>query len=421
MPFSEQIDDPPLKHLFDVSVGDGLEQEGVIRLTAGAPGPSLLHACSELFTKAWSHTMEKFQDVNVFQYGIAPGSWEFREVLSKFLSESYHDKVNRSDLILTCGATHGLQIILNTLLTPGGMIFVESATYMIALDVFKEFPNSSVEPIEMDDNGLDVGDLEKKLQMWRNVKSWNTSEEKPFWAMLYCIPAFQNPTGTNLSRKRCSQLIELARKFEVLVLCDDVYNLLAHDNPPKRLFAYDRPQVQSFGGHVISNGTFSKILAPGVRVGWLEAPPRFVERLKKSGILRSSGSVNHFMSAVITSIIELGLQKQHLELLKNTFKDRIISMMEVLSTNLPPNCKFHKSEGGYYVWLELPCGIDASDFCDFSLKNFGATAHPGKYFSANRTNCMRLAVAYHEKAELTKAAELICKALHVYLADQKNQ
>lgn len=82
--------------------------------------------------------------------------------------------------------------------------------------------------------------------------------------------------------ERCQLLVELARKFNALVFCDDVYNLLAHENPPKRVFAFDRPDVATYGGHVISNGTFSKILAPGVRVGWIEAPPRIVLRLKKS-------------------------------------------------------------------------------------------------------------------------------------------
>ncbi|XP_065352062.1 uncharacterized protein LOC135947271 [Cloeon dipterum] len=415
MAFPEQIDDPPLKHLFDVSEGAGLEQEGVIRLTAGAPGPSLLQACSEVFKQAWARTLEKCNDVNVFQYGIAAGSWEFREELSKFLTESYGESVRRSDLILTCGATHGLQIILNTLLAPGGMIFVENATYMIALDVFKEFPSSSIESVELDANGIDPEDFEKKIMQWKNAKNWITSEEKPFWAMLYCIPAFQNPTGTSLSHTRCLRLIELARKHDVLILCDDVYNLLAHNNPPRRLFAYDRPDVYTFGGHVISNGTFSKILTPGVRIGWLEVPPRIAERLRKSGILRSSGSVNHFMSAVVTSIMEMGLQKQHLELLRSTFKERMLSLMEVLGENLPKSCTFHRSEGGYYIWLELPEGTDAADFCNFSAEHFKATAYAGKYFSKSKTSCMRLAVAYHVKDDLKKAAELICKALHAYL------
>lgn len=90
-------------------------------------------------------------------------------------------------------------------------------------------------------------------------------------------------------------------------------------------------------------------------------------------------------------------------------------MMDVLTKNLPPECKFLRPEGGYYVWLQLPVGTDAADFCDYSLKNHGATGFAGKFFSETKTNCLRMAVAYHEKSELVNAAELICTALHAYL------
>jgi DNA-binding transcriptional MocR family regulator len=91
------------------------------------------------------------------------------------------------------------------------------------------------------------------------------------------------------------------------------------------------------------------------------------------------------------------------------------AVMDVLTKNMPAECKFHRPEGGYYVWLQLPAGTDAADFCDYSLKNNGATAFPGKFFSESKTNCLRIAVAYHEKAELVNATELICTALRGYL------
>jgi len=97
----------------------------------------------------------------------------------------------------------------------------------------------------------------------------------------------------------------------------------------------------------------------------------------------------------------------------------MVSLMQVLSTNLPPNCTFHRPEGGYYVWLQLPKGTDAADFCQFSLENYDATAFAGKFFSESKSNCMRMAVAFHEKEQLVQAAELICKALHEYLAKTK--
>ncbi|PNF38871.1 hypothetical protein B7P43_G09905 [Cryptotermes secundus] len=259
----------------------------------------------------------------LFQYGITSGLWEFREELAKFLSAKYGDKVHRQNLILTCGATHGLQMILTTIVQPNGVIFVEEASYMIALDALKQFSGMKMVTVPIDSEGVDIAAMENIVREEKSKGSWNVTEEKPFWAVFYTIPIFHNPTGITLPKKRCEALVRAARSLDFLVVCDDVYVLLHYGNavhPPKRLFAYDATLEGYAGGHVISNCSFSKIMAPGVRVGWLEAPARLINTFRASGYLRSGGGVNQYMAGLITSLLELGLEERLLDILVKTFK-----------------------------------------------------------------------------------------------------
>lgn len=124
--------------------------------------------------------------------------------------------------------------------------------------------------------------------------------------------------------EKCKSLVEVVRKLDMVVVCDDVYNLLYYgndENPPARLFSYDDPRDENYkGGNIISNGSFSKILAPGFRVGWLEAPQRIVTKLKQSGILQSGGSVNNVMFGIVQSLIELGKMEKHLDWYNQIYK-----------------------------------------------------------------------------------------------------
>lgn len=147
---------------------------------------------------------------------------------------------------------------------------------MIALDTIKQFHTLNIVPVKLNENGVDLDSLEKLLQE-KQFKSQN----KEFWAMYYTIPTYHNPTGILFSPEVCEGLIKLSRKYDFLITCDDVYNILYYKDKeaPKRLLAYDNRQDKDFKGNVISNGSFSKILGPGVRLGWLEVPPRLKKLL----------------------------------------------------------------------------------------------------------------------------------------------
>lgn len=190
------------------------------------------------------------------------------------------------------------------------------------------------------------------------------------------------------------------------------------DVPPKRLFAYDSVNDDDFKGHVISNGTLSKILAPGTRVGWIECPPRMTEAFFNSGFLRSGGAINNYTSGVIASMIELGLLETHVKECFKRYKSQRDALVKVLTENLTTSCKFLHPAGGYFVWIKLPEHIDGEALCEYVLKNFKVFIIKGSRFSVEnkQNNFVRISFAFHTPDTLSKAGKMLCDGINEYIS-----
>ncbi|XP_023315789.1 uncharacterized protein LOC106648635 isoform X1 [Trichogramma pretiosum] len=417
--------DPYLRHLFDADPALNVYNSSIVNLSVGAPGPDLLKQCNTLLATATRHRLEEEEKEGkyyLFQYGITSGLWECREELAKFLTRRYGDPVAREDLILTCGATHGLQLILTSVMAPDGVIFVDEVTYMIALDAFKQFPLKRVVSVPMKNDVVDLDELEKLVQAERH-KSYTLNENKIFWAMYYTVPTFHNPTGMTLTPDMCKRVVKMARDNAFAVVCDDVYNLLHYNNeyPPHRLFNYDDSKDPDYtGGNIISNGSFSKILSPALRVGWIECGPRVVNILKNSGILKSGGAVNHYVSGLVASLLHLKLEDRYLDSLIETYKGRMKALCDVLDEHLPNYCSYNHPEGGYFVWIKLPEDIDALPFMEWCKQVYKVMAIPGARFSnhGESKNCIRISIAFHSAETIAKAATIMCNAITEYMRDK---
>lgn len=213
---------------------------------------------------------EKKNNSFLFQYGPAAGLGDFRKALSGFLSANYKCLVDEDSLILTAGATNGMHLILTVLLNPTSLIIVDEVTYMIALESFANFPGFKVVSVPLESDGPD-------LEAFRKIIETNDMPDASggrFNCMYYTIPNHHNPTGLTFSKQKCKDLVLMSRKYNFLITCDDVYNLLNYnDNTAKLpLYCLDNPKDVDYKGTILSNGSFSKILAPGVRVGWLQCP-----------------------------------------------------------------------------------------------------------------------------------------------------
>jgi DNA-binding transcriptional MocR family regulator len=172
--------------------------------------------------------------------------------------------------------------------------------------------------------------------------------------MVYTIPSFHNPGGQTLSHERRIELAELSREHDFLVVADEVYQLLHYfKEPPPAL------GTMTDLGHILSLGSFSKIMAPGLRLGWIQTSSDLMERLLGTGVVNSGGSFNHFTSHVVRHAIEMGLQQELLEKLRATYRRRVETMDAALHEHLDGLASWQRPDGGYFFWLQLNPGADA--------------------------------------------------------------
>ena len=290
-------------------------------------------------------------------------------------------------------------------------------------------------PIQMMKDGVDTEMLEEaiKTEFVKNKIKEKKNETGKFWAMLYTIPTYHNPTGVCLSYSKCRKVIEIARKYDILVICDDVYNLLYYsgDNDiPKRLVSYDRKEDHDYGsGHVISNGSFSKILAPGVRIGWIESSEDIIKKLLSCGMIISGGSLNPVTSGILAAGIKLGLQMKHIQFLREDYCKRMSSACDIFKDNLPLGFECKNPGGGYFLWVTGPLNsFDSTKFSDFCLDKYKVKVLSGHRCSSVSkdaivnvalktmlcTNAFRISIAYYEHDELCQAIRKICEACRDY-------
>lgn len=388
----------------------------IYSLSVGGPSSYLLHKAAELIQKATISLHKSEHCPNALQYGIEEGPMAFRMELAKFLSEHYADAVDQEDLWASAGASQGLDFIGHTLFQPGDVVFVEEPAYFIGLRALRDDLGMKVIGVPSDKDGMIVGELEKRLMEHSNDLRL-PKEKKPYSAMLYIVPTFNNPTGSYLPAERCQKLIMLLRKHNVLALCDDVYNLLSFNEctpPPQRLFSFDKKSDADYKGNVISNGSFSKILGPGLRLGWIEAPERVRKVLKTSAYAMSGGCFNQYMACVVSVAIQEGLLKEHLFTLRKVYSRQLDALCKALDKYLPGQFSYQKPNGGYFVWVTFPQEIDCDKLFDVCKNeyliefNYGSRfcATPGKF-----KNCIRLSFSYNEPDDIEHCVKLIGKAL----------
>lgn len=331
-------------------------------------------------------------DRTYLQYAPEAGHPSLRKQLADFLTHHYGATVLSERLFLTAGASQGLDLISQYFVKPGDTVFVEDPTYFLALRILRE-KNLRIVPIPIDAEGIDVAALEDLLKI-----------EKP--AFLYTIPTHHNPTSITLSSERRRKLVRLARKYGFFVVADEVYQLLNYEgNVPARLAAFDDNQV-------ISLGSFSKILSPGVRLGWIEAAPEYISTLSRSGVIQSGGGVNPFASAIVESAIELGLQNTYLNYIREIYRQRCVHMLRVLDQVLPRTVTFTRPKGGFFVWLELPNYIDSNKLLA-EAHAFKIGFRPGTLFSQKATfmNFLRLCFTHYNESQIERACEQLGRLL----------
>jgi len=368
---------------------------GVIDFGLGHPAADLLPRT--IMQEAAARRLAE-PDASLQQYGIEQGDGYFRYALANFLTGRFGFDVGYDDLFVSAGASLALELICTLYTQPGDVVFVEEPSYFLALRIFADH-HLRVVSIACDEGGLRIDALEEALVQTRP-------------ALIYTIPTHQNPSGATLSAERRQRLVELAQTHGFLVVADEVYHLLSYGaTPPPPLAAW------AASGQVLSLGSFSKILAPGLRLGWVQAAPVHLARLVQSGLLDSGGGLNPFTSALVRVVLEEGWQDDYLAHLKRTYSARIAVLGAALRRELGDAAHFVEPEGGYFFWLRLAEEFDAANLLARAA-SYQVSFRPGVRFSSRDglRNYLRLSFAFYEEADLVEGARRLGK-----LIDERSQ
>lgn len=294
-------------------------------------------------------------------------------------------------LMITGGNSHALDMLCARLSQPGDAVLVEAPTYHLALRIFAD-RGLRIVPVPGDDEGMQIAAAAELLSELRG------RGERA--ALLYVVANFGNPTGLSLAPERREALARLAVAEGLTVIEDDAYGELWYDAPPT-------PAVSSLapGGPVVRLGSYAKVLAPGLRLGWMLAAPELVQRCVAAGVLDSGGGVNHFTAHVVASLIEQGRLDGHSARLRRAWGERRDTLLAALARHMPPGCGWVAPGGGYFVWVRLPPGLDAAAMLP-AAEAAEVSYLPGERFfvGAGGRDRLRLSFSLLPPAELAEGA-----------------
>ena len=333
------------------------------------------------------------------QYGAVQGFGPLLEGLADFLSsqDAYGNlPVDPTSLFLTAGASQGIDLATTILAQAGDTVFVEEPTYYLIGRIFLDH-GLKVVGVPTDSNGLDVDALELMLLDGHRPR------------LLYVIPAYQNPTGATLAPGRRHRLIQLAQRYGFTILADEVYQLLHYGPPPPPPLA---TMDSADDGCIVSLGSFSKILAPGLRLGWVHASPGLIQRFVDSGVAASGGGLSHFAAAIAQATLDLGLLQDNIANLRRTYTMRRDAVARILSTDLAGQVDFDRPDGGYFFWLTLSDRSDADALLPIAQKA-GVSYRPGTAFSSGGLfrDSLRISFSLYDVGDLAEALNRLGHAI----------
>jgi DNA-binding transcriptional MocR family regulator len=353
---------------------DGAPAEGVINFGVGQPSADLLPV--ELMRKASEDFLASAHPLEL-NYGERQGDAGFRAALAGFLGTAYESTVTPGSLFVTAGNSQALDFVCGQFAKDGDTVFIEEPSYFLAHQIFADHGLKAI-GIPMDEDGLMVDELIRQLENHKPV-------------LLYTIPSCHNPGGQTLSGERRRELARLSREHDFLIVADEVYQLLHYfDQPPPAL------GTMTAEGNILSLGSFSKIMAPGLRLGWIQTSPDLMEKILETGVVNSGGSFNHFTSHVMRHAIEMGLQQSWLEKVRGSYRRRAEAMDEALHEHLSGRATWRRPDGGYFFWLKLSSDVDAAEL-KTRAAGYGTGFQPGAVFSGHGglTHYLRLSFAHY--------------------------
>jgi 2-aminoadipate transaminase len=330
------------------------EKPDIISFAGGLPAPDVFPV--EEFQRACNKVLRDFGP-QALQYGTTEGFQPLREMIQRH-SLRYGIEVTPENVMVTSGSQQALDLLGKIFINPGDRILVESPTYLGAIQAWNAYGAEYV-AVPSDEHGMITEALEEALRTGPKF--------------IYVLPNFQNPTGVTLSMERRHQLIDLADRYGVPIIEDDPYGQLRYEGEhlPSVVVLDGTLRSNSdscYRGNVIYLSTFSKILAPGIRLAWVIAPPEVIRKLVQA----KQGADLHtatFNQIVAYEVGHGGFLDQHIRLIRKTYGERRDVMLGALDSYFPPGVDWTHPEGGLFLWAELPEGYNTTELMKIAVEN----------------------------------------------------
>ena len=342
----------------------------VIPFSAGNPAPEAfpIDAVREISADIFAN-----RPILALQYGVTEGYEPLRQRVAAYMKKKHNTGRDFDSLMITSGATQVMDLATKVLCNEGDTVICESPSFIGSLNCFRSY-KCNLRGIDMQADGLCVDELEKALKEEKNVR------------FIYVIPNFQNPSGATMSLAKRKAVYELAKKHSVMILEDNPYG-------DTRVAGEDLPTIKSMDedGLVIYAGSFSKILAPGIRVGFAIAPAPVIAKMT---VGKQAGDVHTtmFCQLLVNDWMEKYDFEAHIEKIKSIYRGKLNLMCDLIDSELGEFVCYNRPEGGLFVWCYLPDGVDMLGFCKAAVESKVAIV-PGSAFLVNegeKTQAVRL-------------------------------
>jgi 2-aminoadipate transaminase len=361
--------------------------EDVIYFGNGAPAKEIhpIGRLQEAAAAAWSSALD------ALDYGEVAGYPPLRELIARRMA-AQGISADPKNIMLTSGSQQGIDYVARLMIDPGDTIVVEGPTYIGAMQAFDAYEPTYI-TVPVDDDGMDVAELARRL---------DRAERKP--KFIYTIPTFQNPTGITMTRARREALLALSRERGLLILEDDPYG---------EIYFGDRPEIalRALDENVIYLGTFSKTIAPGIRMGWLVAPDDLIAMLlmaKEAADIHGDRLIMRTTYHAANDFLD-----GHVERARAVYQARRDALVETLEEHMPPGVTWSHPEGGFFIWVTLPEGFSAYELLPFAAER-GVAFLPGAWFYPKGHevwNSLRLSFSTHDEAKIREGVRRLGRAV----------
>lgn len=362
------------------------EQPDVISFAGGLPSPDTFPV--EKIKQAVDQVLND-DPISALQYGPTEGYAPLREWVAKRLSRD-GASIRPSQVLIVTGSQQALDLLGKALINDGSKVLVETPTYLGGLQSFTQY-NPKYISVETDDYGI----LPESI----------TDDMASSASFMYIIPNFQNPTGRRLPLERRKQVAETAKRNNLVLIEDDPYGELDYEG--NRL-----PGVYTLAPeNTVYLGSFSKILAPGLRLGYIVAPEELINKLVQ---LKQAADLHtpSLTQRIAYHSIKDGFLEQHIPVIRKLYANRCHFMVDALTKYMPKEVKFKSPEGGMFIWVELPEGINTTELLAEAVQNKVAFV-PGEPFFANnmKANCLRLAFVTVPEEKIEEGIKILAKLI----------